>query len=96
MGNENCNKIIKQSTKYFESICHLVEEEMYIPYTEFVRPRKPREVVFAVGGWSGLYPTWVIETYDPRADRWINVLLFSILINNSLKKKFVNNTIFFI
>ncbi len=46
---------------------------MYIPNLEFVKPRKPREVVFAVGGWSGLFPTWVIETYDPRADRWINV-----------------------
>lgn len=46
---------------------------MYIPHPEFARPRKPREVIFAVGGWSGLYPTSVIETYDPRADRWINV-----------------------
>lgn len=73
LGNEKCDKIIRQSLGYFESICRLVEENMYIPYPEFVRPRKPREVVFAVGGWSGLYPTSVIETYDPRADRWINV-----------------------
>ena len=71
--NETCRQIIRQSTKYFESICRLVEEDIYIPNYEFVRPRKPREVIFAIGGWSGLYPTWVIETYDPRADRWINV-----------------------
>lgn len=50
-----------------------MEGEMYIPSLEFVKPRKPREVVFAVGGWSGMFPTWIIETYDPRADRWINV-----------------------
>lgn len=47
---------------------------MYIPNYESVRPRKAREVVFAIGGWSGHCPTCIIETYDPRADRWINVI----------------------
>lgn len=74
---------------------------MYIPYSEFVRPRKPREVVFAVGGWSGLYPTWVIETYDPRADRWINVIWFFFVLPNLLatriyKKRHLSTLIFII
>lgn len=35
------------------------------------RPRIPHEVLFVVGGWSGGSPTNVMETYDPRADKWI-------------------------
>ncbi|OWF46852.1 kelch-like protein 10 [Mizuhopecten yessoensis] len=34
------------------------------------RPRIPHEVLFVVGGWSGGSPTNVVETYDPRADKW--------------------------
>lgn len=34
-------------------------------------PRIPHEVLFVIGGWSGGSPTNVIETYDPRADKWI-------------------------
>ena len=33
-------------------------------------PRYPREVLFAVGGWSRGTPVPVFETYDTRADRW--------------------------
>ncbi|CAG0895330.1 unnamed protein product [Darwinula stevensoni] len=34
------------------------------------RPRIPREVVFAIGGWSAGAPTIAFECYDPRADAW--------------------------
>ncbi|NXD85162.1 KLH10 protein, partial [Halcyon senegalensis] len=37
------------------------------------RPRLPYAVLFAIGGWSGERPTNVIETYDPRADQWVEV-----------------------
>ncbi|XP_065605166.1 kelch-like protein 10 [Cyrtonyx montezumae] len=37
------------------------------------RPRLPYCVLFAVGGWSGGSPTNAIETYDVRADKWVNV-----------------------
>lgn len=40
---------------------------------ELARPRLPHEVLFVIGGWSGGNPTNRIETYDSRADRWINV-----------------------
>ncbi|NXX98372.1 KLH10 protein, partial [Centropus bengalensis] len=37
------------------------------------RPRLPDAILFAIGGWSGGSPTNAIETYDSRADKWINV-----------------------
>ncbi|XP_009992503.1 PREDICTED: kelch-like protein 10 [Chaetura pelagica] len=37
------------------------------------RPRLPSTLLFAVGGWSGRSPTNAIETYDSRADTWLNV-----------------------
>lgn len=37
------------------------------------RPRLPYAVLFAIGGWSGAGPTNAIETYDTRADQWVNV-----------------------
>ncbi|XP_043911379.1 kelch-like protein 10 [Protopterus annectens] len=37
------------------------------------RPRLPYTVLFATGGWSGPSSTSIIEAYDARADRWVNV-----------------------
>ncbi|NXG38730.1 KLH10 protein, partial [Dromaius novaehollandiae] len=37
------------------------------------RPRLPFAILFAIGGWSGGSPTNAIETYDARADKWVNV-----------------------
>ncbi|XP_072212513.1 kelch-like protein 10 [Excalfactoria chinensis] len=37
------------------------------------RPRLPYSILFAIGGWSGGSPTNAIETYDARADKWVNV-----------------------
>ncbi|OXB63688.1 hypothetical protein ASZ78_009003 [Callipepla squamata] len=37
------------------------------------RPRLPYCILFAIGGWSGGSPTNAIETYDIRADKWVNV-----------------------
>ncbi|NXW59122.1 KLH10 protein, partial [Eurystomus gularis] len=37
------------------------------------RPRLPCAVLFAIGGWSGDSPINTIETYDARADQWVNV-----------------------
>ncbi|KAM9214926.1 kelch-like protein 10 [Leptosomus discolor] len=37
------------------------------------RPRLPYTILFAIGGWSGENPTNAIETYDARADQWVNV-----------------------
>lgn len=37
------------------------------------RPRLPRAVLLALGGWSGGSPTNGIEAYDTRSCSWINV-----------------------
>lgn len=37
------------------------------------RPRLPYAILFAIGGWSGGSPTNAMETYDVRADKWVNV-----------------------
>ncbi|NXL36453.1 KLH10 protein, partial [Glaucidium brasilianum] len=37
------------------------------------RPRLPCAILFAIGGWSGDSPTNTTETYDTRADQWVNV-----------------------
>ncbi|NXS61370.1 KLH10 protein, partial [Brachypteracias leptosomus] len=37
------------------------------------RPRLPSAILFAIGGWSEDSPTNTIETYDARADQWVNV-----------------------
>lgn len=46
-------------------------------YSDFVnplsRPRLPYAILFAIGGWSTGGPTNAIETYDVRADKWVNV-----------------------
>ncbi|XP_075273516.1 kelch-like protein 10 [Opisthocomus hoazin] len=37
------------------------------------RPRLPYAILFATGGWSRGSPTNAIETYDGRANKWVNV-----------------------
>lgn len=36
-------------------------------------PRVPHDVIFAIGGWTEGRPQSCVETYDTRADRWINI-----------------------
>lgn len=38
------------------------------------KPRYPFEVLFVIGGWSGGSPTSIIETYNVKTDRWIQIL----------------------
>ena len=41
------------------------------------QPRLPHEVLLAVGGWSGnrrtCSPTNLIEAYDARTDKWVDI-----------------------
>lgn len=39
----------------------------------FAIPRLPHEIIFAIGGWYEGEPRALIETYDTRADRWIQI-----------------------
>ncbi|XP_068603651.1 kelch-like protein 10 [Brachionichthys hirsutus] len=37
------------------------------------RPRLPKDVLFAIGGWSNLNPVNAIETYDINTNQWLDV-----------------------
>ncbi|XP_074748141.1 kelch-like protein 10 [Strix uralensis] len=37
------------------------------------RPRLPYAILFAIGGWSGDSPINTVETYDTRANQWVDV-----------------------
>lgn len=39
----------------------------------FAIPRIPHDIIFIIGGFSEKLPLSCIESYDTRADRWINV-----------------------
>ncbi|XP_039285145.1 kelch-like protein 10 [Nilaparvata lugens] len=64
------NNYMNEDTREF--LCTVEVESIYgfNCSKAFMRPRIPFEVIFAVGGWSKGHPTTVIETYDPRAERW--------------------------
>ena len=44
---------------------------------QVLKPRSPHEVLLAVGGWSGNrrtgLPTNIIEAYNSRTDKWVNL-----------------------
>ncbi|XP_009892731.1 PREDICTED: kelch-like protein 10 [Charadrius vociferus] len=70
--NEECKVLV------INTLTEMYNLNMYGPsssdFTQrLTRPRLPYAVLFAIGGWSGGSPTNAIETYDSRADQWVNV-----------------------
>ncbi|XP_075040232.1 kelch-like protein 10 [Mixophyes fleayi] len=70
--SEECKPVIINALKamYDLNMNGLANSDYSNPMT---RPRLPYAILFATGGWSGGSPTNAIETYDSRADRWVNV-----------------------
>ncbi|ETE64723.1 Kelch-like protein 10, partial [Ophiophagus hannah] len=70
--NEECKPIVIDALKamYDLNMNGPSSSDFTNPLT---RPRLPYAILFAIGGWSGGSPTNAIETYDARADRWVNV-----------------------
>nr|XP_023693783.1 kelch-like protein 10 [Paramormyrops kingsleyae] len=70
-GNEECRPIFNDTLKV---MCDL--DINGPPQSDFehplVRPRLPADILLAIGGWNDR-PSNVIEAYDSRADRWVNV-----------------------
>ncbi|XP_043911358.1 kelch-like protein 10 [Protopterus annectens] len=68
--NEECKTIIRNTLK-------IMYELNISSYQEFrnllIRPRIPHALLFATGGWSGSSPTNTIESYDVRADVWVDI-----------------------
>lgn len=53
--------------RFFNNLC------LKLTTPPLAMPRLPHEVIFAIGGWSGGTSKGCIETYDTRADRWVNI-----------------------
>ncbi len=48
----------------------VTNEELLLTESRACRPRLPRQLLLAIGGWSGGSPTSIIESYDCRTNRW--------------------------
>nr|XP_013055249.1 kelch-like protein 10 [Anser cygnoides] len=70
--NEDCKPIIISAlTAMYDLSTNGPSASDFI--NPLTRPRLPYAILFAIGGWSGGSPTNAIETYDARADKWVNV-----------------------
>ncbi|NXI50591.1 KLH10 protein, partial [Chloroceryle aenea] len=60
-----------------EALTEMYRLTMYSPAAGFTnplsRPRLPYTIMFAIGGWSRESPTNAMETYDARADQWVDI-----------------------
>jgi kelch-like protein 10 len=52
---------------------NMTQRDGEAPTPDFVRPRIPHDILFAIGGWRGHSPTNDFEAYDTRTDRWVEV-----------------------
>ncbi|NXU54038.1 KLH10 protein, partial [Turnix velox] len=70
--NEECKSLIIKALMQMYNL-DMYGQPSYELGLDLTRPRLPCSVLFAIGGWSGGSPTNAIETYDSRADQWVNV-----------------------
>ncbi|KAM3858904.1 kelch-like protein 10 [Diretmus argenteus] len=68
-GSDECESVIINAQSTFDSR-ELPSDSDY--QNLLSRPRLPRAILLAIGGYSGGSPTNGIEAYDPRANRWVN------------------------
>ncbi|XP_043277025.1 kelch-like protein 10 isoform X2 [Venturia canescens] len=72
-GNEACRPIIIETLKFLYDLEMITQKHGEVPTPEIARPRVPHEILFAMCGWIGNSATSYMETYDTRADRWVQV-----------------------
>jgi kelch-like protein 10 len=72
-GDDGCRPLVIDTLRFLYDLEIITEKTQEVITPELARPRIPHEVMFAIGGWSGGSPTSAIETYDTRADRWVQV-----------------------
>jgi kelch-like protein 10 len=70
--NSECLPIIEDVCKFLRDSQSITQKEGETPVPDFARSRIPH-ILFAIGGWREAGPTNIIETYDRRADRWVEV-----------------------
>jgi len=78
-GSCGCDSFMMQAVRFFSSMENLEHIDVEVTTPALAMPRVPHEVLFAVGGWSSgapdgrRGPTNAVESYDIRADRWVDV-----------------------
>ncbi|KAL1443536.1 hypothetical protein MTO96_045971 [Rhipicephalus appendiculatus] len=70
--DEACRPLVIETLRFLYDLDVMVHNE-HVPTPLFARPRIPHEMMFVMGGWMGGGPTAFVETYDTKADRWIDV-----------------------
>lgn len=82
-GNEACRPIIIETLKFLYDLEMITQKHGEVPTPEIARPRVPHEILFAICGWIGSGATSYMETYDTRADRWVQVFFQTIQITKT-------------
>jgi kelch-like protein 10 len=72
-GNFESLPFITNVIKFLYDSETIAQKDGEVPTPDFVRPRIPHDILFAIGGWRRDRPTNDIEAYDTRADRWVEV-----------------------
>ncbi|XP_070133311.1 kelch-like protein 10 isoform X1 [Drosophila bipectinata] len=70
---EAAKPLIVDTFKFMYDLDFLNPQADELTTPPLAMPRLPHEVIFAIGGWSGGTSKGCIETYDTRADRWVNI-----------------------
>ncbi|KAM3876847.1 kelch-like protein 10 [Diretmus argenteus] len=66
-GSDECKPVIINAQSMYDSRELPSNSDYQNPLS---RPRLPRAILLATGGWNGNSPTNTMEVYDPRANRW--------------------------
>ncbi|KAK7939475.1 hypothetical protein WMY93_002801 [Mugilogobius chulae] len=69
-NNRACKALIRRTIQLMLD-AKTISTNIYLFPTYLARPRLPRAVLMAIGGWSGNNPTSSIEAYDNHANRWV-------------------------
>ncbi|KAM4027499.1 kelch-like protein 10 [Anomaloglossus baeobatrachus] len=70
--NEECRPITNDAFKVIHGLNVNDPSDSNLK-NHMCRPRLPYSILFAIGGWSVDGPTNAMESYDNRADKWINI-----------------------
>ncbi|XP_054715341.1 kelch-like protein 10 [Uloborus diversus] len=72
-NNDSCKPIVRETLRFLWDLEIIATKEEVVETPFLATPRIPYSILFTVGGWSGGSPITLIETYDTKADRWIQV-----------------------
>ncbi|XP_037828637.1 kelch-like protein 10 [Lucilia sericata] len=73
LQSEEAKPLIVETFKFMYDLDIINPSSGELTTPPLAMPRLPHEVIFAIGGWSGGTSKGCIETYDTRADRWVNI-----------------------